>query len=83
MLNIAHKNKSLTVYEFLNKSLNNEYINGINIDVVMTMDERVVYFTSVNTTTTEISQIQENNYSTIKQEQFFNLERAVRIYKRQ
>ena len=38
MLNIAHKNKSLTVYEFLNKSLNNEYIDGINIDVVMTRD---------------------------------------------
>ena len=81
MLNIAHKNKSLTVYEFLNKSLNNEYIDGINIDVVMTRDERVVYFTSVNTTTTEISQIQENNYSTIKQEQFLTLKELLEYIK--
>ena len=81
MLNIAHKNKSLTVYEFLNKSLNNEYIDGINIDVVMTRDERVVYFTSVNTTITEISQIQENNYSTIKQEQFLTLKELLEYIK--
>lgn len=79
MINIAHKKQSSSSKEFLQTSITKDNIQGFDLDVLMTKDKKIIYFTLVEPTIPDISQIQSDNYKELKEGQFLTLEDALDI----
>lgn len=62
---IAHKNMQQDYVMFLNNSINNPRIEGINLDILMTKDKQIVVYTPNENLISTIESIQSNLYENL------------------
>ncbi len=71
---ISRKNSADTLVNFLSSCATRKYVKGFHIDIVMTKDEQIIYYSVVGSTQNDINTIQNENFLEIKTSQFIRLE---------
>lgn len=76
---ISHKSDSYSTTLFLKNAYNSPYIDGVNIDIIMTKDKKVVVFNPISNNNSILNIIKNNYLEDLKTLDILTLEKALSI----